>query len=308
VLPSKTMGNCRRLSPTGCLVALLLAPGCGHEWDAYDPRDASGAGGIGAAGSGAGAGASGSVGGAGGASGGTGSAAGPAAGGAGNGGGSPDPPDLVAAYGLDEGAGTTVFDATSNDNDGTIAGATWVTGQHGGALSFDGQGDLARIPADPSWQKEGALSYTIEAWIKVTVPGLYTGAIAVGPWTAHTASLGVYEDSWAFNVAMVGGPNDYQCGAESGSLSYLLDPDGQFHHVAGVLDAAAGECSLYLDGALVATDTYVDGAANFGGGDLILGGFDGSNYLGCEIDDVRIYTRALSADEIALDMATPIAP
>ncbi|MCS6927827.1 MAG: fibronectin type III domain-containing protein, partial [Candidatus Binatia bacterium] len=37
------------------------------------------------------------------------------------------PPRLVAAYSFDEGSGTTVTDASGNNNTGTIADATWTT-------------------------------------------------------------------------------------------------------------------------------------------------------------------------------------
>ena len=39
---------------------------------------------------------------------------------------SADPPALVAAYGFDEGSGTTVTDASGNGNNGTVANATWA--------------------------------------------------------------------------------------------------------------------------------------------------------------------------------------
>ena len=46
---------------------------------------------------------------------------------------------LVAAYGFDEGSGTTVTDASGNGNNGTITNATWVTtGKYGEALKFNG--------------------------------------------------------------------------------------------------------------------------------------------------------------------------
>ena len=46
---------------------------------------------------------------------------------------------LVAAYGFDEGTGTTVTDASGNGNTGTITNATWAaTGKFGKALQFNG--------------------------------------------------------------------------------------------------------------------------------------------------------------------------
>src|SRR5207302_3857460 len=51
----------------------------------------------------------------------------------------PQPAGLVAAYGFNEGAGTTVADASGNGNTGSIDGATWTTaGRYGSALVFDG--------------------------------------------------------------------------------------------------------------------------------------------------------------------------
>ena len=50
-----------------------------------------------------------------------------------------DAPGLVAAYGFDEGSGTTVTDASGNGNNGTITNATWATtGKYGKALQFNG--------------------------------------------------------------------------------------------------------------------------------------------------------------------------
>ena len=38
-------------------------------------------------------------------------------------------PGLVAAFAFDEGSGSTVADASGNGNNGTVANATWVSGQ-----------------------------------------------------------------------------------------------------------------------------------------------------------------------------------
>ena len=57
------------------------------------------------------------------------------------------PSGLVAAYGFDEGSGTTVTDASGNGNNGTIANATWATtGKYGKALQFNGTSALVTIP------------------------------------------------------------------------------------------------------------------------------------------------------------------
>lgn len=52
---------------------------------------------------------------------------------------------LVAFWRFDEGSGTTVYDSSGNENDGTIYGAKWVDGVSGKAVSFDGK-DYIEIP------------------------------------------------------------------------------------------------------------------------------------------------------------------
>ena len=48
-------------------------------------------------------------------------------------------PAPVAAYGFNEGSGTTTSDATGSGRTGTLNNATWSTaGKNGGALSFNG--------------------------------------------------------------------------------------------------------------------------------------------------------------------------
>jgi hypothetical protein len=53
-------------------------------------------------------------------------------------------PNLVAHWKFDEGSGGTAYDS-AGDNDGTIYGATWTTGQIDGALDFDGSNDYVDV-------------------------------------------------------------------------------------------------------------------------------------------------------------------
>src|SRR5437588_810659 len=49
----------------------------------------------------------------------------------------PGQPGVVAAYGFEEGIGTTTADATGNGNTGALSGTTWSTaGRFGKALAF----------------------------------------------------------------------------------------------------------------------------------------------------------------------------
>ena len=74
---------------------------------------------------------------------------------------------LVAAYGFNEGTGSTVADASGKGNNGTISGATWTAGgKYGGALSFDGVNDWVTVNDANSLDLTGAM--TLEAWVQPT--------------------------------------------------------------------------------------------------------------------------------------------
>src|SRR5262245_21130959 len=71
---------------------------------------------------------------------------------------------LVAAYGFNEGSGTTVTDVSGNTNTGTISGATWTTaGKFGGALVFNGTNARVTISDAPSLRLTTGM--TLEAWV-----------------------------------------------------------------------------------------------------------------------------------------------
>src|SRR5213078_3322484 len=74
------------------------------------------------------------------------------------------PTGLVAAYGFNEGTGTTAGDASGNGNTGTLSNATWSTsGKYGGALSFNGINAWVTVADAASLDLTGAL--TLEAWV-----------------------------------------------------------------------------------------------------------------------------------------------
>jgi hypothetical protein len=55
----------------------------------------------------------------------------------------------VLALSFDEGTGKTAKDASGNGLDGSITGATWVTGKHGQTLDFNGVDDGVVVSDDP---------------------------------------------------------------------------------------------------------------------------------------------------------------
>jgi hypothetical protein len=82
------------------------------------------------------------------------------------------------------------------------------------------------------------------------------------------------------------------------SASFLSD--GGWHHIAIVKNAADNTCTTYVDGAAART-VFSTGAVLLGNGIMIgnLSGFDAIGMTSGSLDDVRVYSRALSAAEVA---------
>src|SRR5688572_13999545 len=71
----------------------------------------------------------------------------------------------VGDWRANEGSGTVLVDSSGSGNNGTILGnPTWVTGQHGQAIRFDGTGDYATVPDNASLDITTAI--TMAAWMK----------------------------------------------------------------------------------------------------------------------------------------------
>ena len=79
---------------------------------------------------------------------------------------------------------------------------------------------------------------------------------------------------------------------------------GAWHHIVAVRDATAGEIYLYVDGAVVPEDTgnpvFTGGFASTG--DLTIGYLNnngvGANFTGGAVDEVALYSRALTPAEV----------
>jgi|GEM_PF-3663435 len=199
---------------------------------------------------------------------------------------------LVAYWAFDEGSGTTAHDTSGNDNDGTINGANWTTGKFGSALSFDGVDDY--VDCGTNWNSllNGGISdFTIEAWVKYPSQGQHVGIVGdyvdnldVGVW------LGSIYEKITLRMKAEGTP--------SGSLQFSTDEsynDNTWHHIVFVADRD-DLGSIYVDGTFrKSTDISAHNASL--GTETIKIGYIYRHFNGT-IDEVRIYNRALSPEEI----------
>ena len=191
---------------------------------------------------------------------------------------------------MDENSGLVAGDSSGNSRNGAISGASWVAGKVGSALSFDGVDD--EVIATGYKGISGSNTRTIAAWIKTSSTGTiaYWGENATGKKSA-------------FRIRS-NNPN-------RGVIRYEIDGgyihgstvlnDNQWHHVCAVLPAGATDVDqtlLYVDGQLETIVTTSSRTINTGSLEDFKIGSDNSIYFDGVIDDVRLYSRALSAQEI----------
>ena len=180
---------------------------------------------------------------------------------------------------LDEGTGTTVKDTTGDFKGTMVGGVTWGEGRYGSGLVFDGSGyvDLKYDDIGGDW--------TAGMWVKREDSGAPNAALLAG--TEGEIKL----EQWK-NTGKVGltayGVDDY-------TFDYTA-PIGEWVHLAFVSNDQG--TTLYVNG--VETD-HIDATIN--GPVSRIGanykdGLSDRGYMKGAVDDVQIYDRALSAEEI----------
>ena len=180
---------------------------------------------------------------------------------------------------MDEGSGTTI-DAASGPYSGTMnGGVSWTEGKYGTALHLDGTSGYIDIGA-PDVQDE----WTIGMWVKA---GDTVGTNAV---LVSSSESEIKLDQWN----KTGKVGITEAGVADHTFDYSA-PKGEWVHLTFVGDGNG--TTLYVNGEEQDhLDATIDGPMSR------LGASSGSSitgYLNGSLDDVRFYTRALSADEVA---------
>jgi hypothetical protein len=211
---------------------------------------------------------------------------------------------LAAYYPLDDSStGSTAVDATELGNDGTITGATYQgSGKVGSdALSFDGSDDKIEVSQNDTIEPTG--EFTIALWVRVDES---TNSNIVDKY------VGANPDGYLFDVEVDTAGNLARWRVADGANAYSVsdsDPAlDTWTHYAIVL-RQSGDLVMFTDGTQVASTTGA--AISHNTRDLHIGtdSFGGSNHLPGDIDDFRLYDRALSPVEVeALASRTETSP
>src|SRR5215831_13533456 len=203
---------------------------------------------------------------------------------------------LVAAYGFDDGSGTAVTDASGNGHTGTIANATWAAaGRYGKALSFNGTSAVVTIPNAAALQLSAGM--TLEAWVNPSaVSSAWRDVIYKGNdnyYLEATSDHASHPDG-----GLIAG------GSYADAFGTAALTANSWSYLTATYDGAT--LRLYVNGTQVAS-TAKTGAIASSANPLQIGGDSlyGQNFAGL-IDEVRVYSVALTAAQVQADMATPV--
>lgn len=209
--------------------------------------------------------------------------------------------ELAGLWLFDEGSGDVAADASGNGNDGTVNNGGWAAGKYGGALELNGVDSNVEVPHG------GALSvnqFTLMAWVDVPA---FTGGwqtIATQNTDGPTRNYGLFINDGSGLIHY-----SFTSGNAWNSFNANLNVVGDgWHHIAATYDNATFKC--YVDGAIDG-ETAVDLVPDTAESVVTIGSWVGGGWLAGKIDEVALYSNALTDAEIAAAMtgqATAVAP
>jgi predicted secreted protein len=203
----------------------------------------------------------------------------------------PADPSLVLYLPFDEGAGATAHDRSGYHNPGTVAGAAWVPGVTGKALEFV-NGAHVTVPEIPAYDMTDAVS--VLAWVKTTQ----------SPNWGRILDKSEYQTS-GFDLCLTAGLGLPRFEFFVNNTTSAVDgktvvADGEWHFLAGTFGNQT--LRMYVDGGKEA-EAQSAGQVDINPNDwpIMVGAESSSNggqqYFG-SIDEVALYNRELSADEV----------
>ena len=210
-----------------------------------------------------------------------------------------DEPGLVARWTFDEGSGLTVRDCTSFHHDGQVDGGNWVDGERDGGMAFDG--GWVGFGNPPGLQLVGPL--TVCAWVRpASFPPVDTARQYVvnkllnlnsGGWRLGLGRSGPGVNTLSASLK-VPDPNVAYPETKGGAMTL-----NAWSHMCAVIDGRSQ--SVFVGGVLAASSQAASSKITLTNDELRIGiRGDGVEHYEGAVDDVRIYSRALAAAEIAV--------
>jgi hypothetical protein len=205
---------------------------------------------------------------------------------------------LIGWWMLDEGTGTTVADSSGAGHDGFFVDSTpeWVPGMYGKALKFDGT-DKVEIPDHQDFHLTDSMSVAL--WMQPEAEQTNSAKLFIKQKTGQYPYSLQYDDTAQGLFATINASTRYD------TAPHIPNFPGEWAHMCFTFDGSI--LILYKDGEEVAS---VGTTGQLQQNDLSLSigcrlDYD-QNFNGI-IDDVRLFNRALTPEEIKLFMVPPVA-
>lgn len=203
--------------------------------------------------------------------------------------------ELVGHWSFDEGQGEVALDSSGNANHGQVRSTEWATGDFGNALYFTGKQGSSVVVPDAKSVRFGRSDFTIECWIKPDVL------------TTRIMGKSAYPDRSWWCIDMYGGRVQMEM-TDDGRQGGTTSADGfiqlgSWAHLAIVVDRQNRNVRYCLNGRLDSEKqlrSSFAGSLDASGADLVIGASNEGSWYRGHVDEVRIFTRTLTDEEIKM--------
>ena len=204
---------------------------------------------------------------------------------------------LVGWWKFDETNGTVAYDSSGNGNDGNLTnGPTWTDGKIGGSLSFDGVDDRVALPNSAL---NGLTNLTLNLWTKLNSGSQDHFFISGASSSQHNHFL--------FGLTNTNEIHIWDGNSKKNGHSYPPSNwDGKWINITLIRKIDGSGSQIFIDSINVNSTAYSASSLSIADEglwvgadqDSVNGGWQSTQFLDGLIDEVRIYDRALSADEV----------
>jgi hypothetical protein len=201
---------------------------------------------------------------------------------------------LVGFWRFEEGTGTTANDSSGNQNTGTLSGVGWTTGKVGTAANFSSDTSNMTVAITPILNTD---THTISFWMRpIAQGGGHTQVLAYRPpGTERSPGIWICPSSQPLGFHWKYDPGNTGTGCAGPSGENTSFSTSTWYHIAGVKSGSS--LIIYVNGVVSVSKTVANPKVA-GNASLVIGQTSFNSAL-LAIDEVRIYNRALSADEIS---------
>lgn len=187
-------------------------------------------------------------------------------------------------------------DESGHGNRTTVSGASLTADRFGSANSaylFDGVSNYIDVANTSQIAFSDIQGFSISFWVKTT--SSKANMFPIMKFSTSSNGYGIVLN----HAGSCAGPGIASFFVASGSPACAASPvnNDAWHHITGIYSGASNKVTLYVDGVVQAT-TGARSASVVVAADIIIGGSAGAYSFAGSIDDVRLYNRALTTDDI----------